>query len=167
VPSEQTSRRVLAHRHEQPPLGDGGGQGCATTGRSPDSLGISDRFHHDAPFGFRGALKKGESIQYPIEALAGLDRRFELHVIGDGPYLDTVREFSSRRSVPVVFHYALGNGGLERKGPHETARIFAFASTMENFPLVLLEAMTTRRSATRSDAAHGPASGIFTSGTSW
>jgi glycosyltransferase involved in cell wall biosynthesis len=83
-----------------------------------------------------------KGIQYLIQALAGMERRFELHVVGDGPYLPTLRELARRHDVPVVFHGALGNDSPELKELYETSRIFAFVSTMENFPLVLLEAMT-------------------------
>jgi glycosyltransferase involved in cell wall biosynthesis len=83
-----------------------------------------------------------KGVQYLIEALAGLDKPFELHVVGDGPYLPTLRELAAQRQVDVVFHGALSNTSEELKELYETSRIFGFVSTMENFPLVLLEAMT-------------------------
>ena len=83
-----------------------------------------------------------KGVQYLIEALAGLDRRFELHVVGDGPYLPTLRALAATRGVEVIFHGALANDSPQLKELYETSRIFAFVSTMENFPLVLLEAMT-------------------------
>jgi glycosyltransferase involved in cell wall biosynthesis len=83
-----------------------------------------------------------KGVQYLIEALAGLDAPFELHVVGDGPYLPTLRDLAEQRRVDVVFHGALPNTSAELKELYETSRIFAFVSTMENFPLVLLEAMT-------------------------
>jgi glycosyltransferase involved in cell wall biosynthesis len=83
-----------------------------------------------------------KGVQYLIEALAELDAPFELHVVGDGPYLPTLRELAVQRRVDVVFHGALPNTSQELKDLYETSRIFAFVSTMENFPLVLLEAMT-------------------------
>lgn len=83
-----------------------------------------------------------KGIQYLIEALAGIDHPFELHVVGDGPYLPALRALASRHSVDVTFHGALLNDSPELRELYETARIFALVSTMENFPLVLLEGMT-------------------------
>jgi glycosyltransferase involved in cell wall biosynthesis len=51
-----------------------------------------------------------KGVQYLIEALAGLDQPFELHVVGDGPYLPTLRELAARRQVDVVFHGAPERG---------------------------------------------------------
>jgi len=42
----------------------------------------------------------------------------------------------------VKFHGCLPNRGLELKDLFETSRIFVFTSEAENFPVVLLEAMT-------------------------
>src|SRR5687767_12094347 len=45
-----------------------------------------------------------KGVQYLIQALAGLDAPFALHVVGDGPYLPALRDLARRRGVRVVFH---------------------------------------------------------------
>lgn len=82
-----------------------------------------------------------KGVQYLLDAVAGLEMSFELHVVGDGPYLPTLRAIARRSGVNVVFHGALANDSDELRELYETSRIFAFVSLMENFPLVLLEAM--------------------------
>lgn len=82
-----------------------------------------------------------KGVQHLIEALAGLPGSFELHVAGDGPYLPTLRALAASKQVNVVFHGALPNDSADLRHLYETSRIFAFTSEMENFPMVLLEAM--------------------------
>ena len=82
-----------------------------------------------------------KGVQYLIEALVSMDRPVQLHVVGDGPYLPTLRKLAAHYSADVVFHGALDNDSLELKELYETSRIFCFVSTTENFPLVLLEGM--------------------------
>ena len=82
-----------------------------------------------------------KGVQYVIEALAGLDQPFALDVVGEGPHLPRLRELALARGAEVVFHGALANDGPRLRELYETAAIFAFASTAENFPMVLLEAM--------------------------
>jgi glycosyltransferase involved in cell wall biosynthesis len=81
-------------------------------------------------------------VQYLIEALAGLPRSFELHVVGDGRYLPPLRALAdARQAARVVFHGALRDDSAELRELYKTSRIFAFTSEAENFPIVLLEAM--------------------------
>ena len=82
-----------------------------------------------------------KGVQYLIEALAGIEAPFALHVVGDGPYLPALRTLAAARGVDAVFHGALANDSVELRELYETSRMFAFVSTTENFPLVLLEAM--------------------------
>ena len=82
-----------------------------------------------------------KGVQYLIQALAGLHAPFALHVVGDGPYLPALRDLARRCGVHVVFHGAVANDSPLLRELYETSRIFALPSTMENFPVVLLEAM--------------------------
>ena len=82
-----------------------------------------------------------KGVQYLIEALAGIEAPFTLHVVGEGPFLRQLRELAVARGVEVVFHGAMANDGPELRELYETSAIFALASTAENFPMVLLEAM--------------------------
>lgn len=105
-----------------------------------------DRFRADLPKERRILLvsrmvpRKG--VQYLLRALPGLDLRgFEVDIVGDGPYLPTLRQMASELSLPVRFWGWLDNGSPELKDLYERSSIFAFTSDSENFPTVLLEAM--------------------------
>jgi glycosyltransferase involved in cell wall biosynthesis len=88
----------------------------------------------------RMVQRKG--VQYLLEALEGWDRSWTLHVVGDGPYLQTLREMADARGIPAVFHGWLDNDSDELRELYETAGIFVMASESENFPVSLLEAMS-------------------------
>jgi glycosyltransferase involved in cell wall biosynthesis len=104
-----------------------------------------DRFAPDRPKQPRilavARMLERKGVQYLIQALADLDAPFALHVVGDGPYLPALRDLARRRCVRVVFHGAVANDSPVLRELYETSRIFALPSTMENFPVVLLEAM--------------------------
>jgi glycosyltransferase involved in cell wall biosynthesis len=82
-----------------------------------------------------------KGVQYVIEGLRQLPPGWELHVVGDGPYLPELRTLADERGAEVVFHGWLDNGSPVLRELYETARIFVFTSEAENFPTVLLEAM--------------------------
>jgi len=95
--------------------------------KKPRILGVSRIFE-----------RKG--LQYVFEALEGGSHGFEVHIVGDGPYLPELRRRAARAGVPATFH-----GWLENDSPHlrelyETSSIFVLPSEAENFPVVLLEA---------------------------
>lgn len=121
--------------------------GCPTAHTVVIPNGIEPtRFVHDADKLPRilvvSRMVERKGVQFLIEALAGLDHPFQLHVVGDGPYLPTLRQLARHHGIDVVFHGAIANDSPAMSELYETSRIFAFVSTMENFPLVLLEAMT-------------------------
>jgi glycosyltransferase involved in cell wall biosynthesis len=82
-----------------------------------------------------------KGVQYVIKALRGFDSGYEVNIVGDGPYLVTLRDIATREGVNVKFRGWLENGSKEMKELFETSRIFIFPSEAENFPIVLLEAM--------------------------
>jgi glycosyltransferase involved in cell wall biosynthesis len=82
-----------------------------------------------------------KGVQYALQALAGLGGRFDVDVVGDGPYLATLRELARQLNLEVRFWGHLDNDSIELKNLYETAAIFIFTSESENFPIVLLEAM--------------------------
>jgi glycosyltransferase involved in cell wall biosynthesis len=105
-----------------------------------------ERFRPDRPKDRRILLvsrmlpRKG--VQYLLAALPYLDLRgFEVDIVGDGPYLPTLRQMASEWGLPVRFWGWLDNTSPELKDLYERASIFAFTSEAENFPTVLLEAM--------------------------
>jgi glycosyltransferase involved in cell wall biosynthesis len=87
----------------------------------------------------RMVQRKG--VQYLLEAMQGWDPGWALHVVGDGPYLQTLREMAAARRVPAMFHGWLDNDSDELRALYESAGIFVMASESENFPVSLLEAM--------------------------
>jgi glycosyltransferase involved in cell wall biosynthesis len=83
-----------------------------------------------------------KGVQHLLAALPGLDLRgFEVDIVGDGPYLPTLRQMASELNLPVRFWGWLDNRSPELKELYERSSIFAFTSEAENFPVVLLEAM--------------------------
>jgi glycosyltransferase involved in cell wall biosynthesis len=120
-----------------------------------------ERFRADRPKERRILLvsrmlpRKG--VQYLLTALAGLDLRgFQVDVVGDGPYLPTVKQMASELGLPVRFWGWLDNGSAELKALYERSAIFAFTSEAENFPIVLLEAMAAGQAIVTCDSTGCP-----------
>lgn len=83
-----------------------------------------------------------KGVQYLIEAFKRLGRDdWRLSLVGDGPYLDTIRNLANGCDNIEVLGF-LENKGPELRELYEQAAIFALISSSENFPVVLLEAMT-------------------------
>jgi len=83
-----------------------------------------------------------KGFQYAIEAVKNLNLDWSVHIIGEGPYRQTLEQMAKDSKTPITFH-----GWLDRDDPkfrelYETSAIFVFPSEMENFPTVLLEAMS-------------------------
>lgn len=83
-----------------------------------------------------------KGIQYFLRALEGLDLEHDVNIVGDGPYLRALQQMASNLKVKVRFCGWLENTSLELTELFETSSIFVFTSESENFPVVLLEAMT-------------------------
>lgn len=84
-------------------------------------------------------LVQRKGVQTLLEALNGAVPGFEIVVAGDGPLLEPLRAQARAHGLPVHF-----TGFVTRERLAELyagARIFAFPSIQENFPMVLLEAM--------------------------
>ena len=82
-----------------------------------------------------------KGVQYILKALEGLDLDHEVHIVGDGPYLETLRSLADELKVNVKFWGQLDNASGPLIELYETSDIFILASEAENFPIVLLEAM--------------------------
>jgi len=82
-----------------------------------------------------------KGVQDVIRAVAGSQLTRELHIVGTGPYLPSLKELAESLAVPARFHGWLDNDSAELKSLFEQSSIFVFPSHAENFPLVLLEAM--------------------------
>lgn len=83
-----------------------------------------------------------KGIQYFIEALNGMNINHEINIVGDGPYLNALQRMASRLTTKVRFWGWLDNKSSELKKLYETSSIFLLPSESENFPIVLLEAMS-------------------------
>ncbi len=82
-----------------------------------------------------------KGVQYLLKALENLDYDYEVHIVGDGPYLQTLKGQVDEKNLDVKFWGFLDNQSKEIRELYETSRIFVFPSEAENFPIVLLEAM--------------------------
>lgn len=87
-------------------------------------------------------MVKRKGVQYLIHALEDLEHDYEVCVVGDGPYLPRLKELAARLNVPVHFTGFIGNTSAQFREILENAEIFVFTSSAENFPMVLLEAMS-------------------------
>jgi glycosyltransferase involved in cell wall biosynthesis len=82
-----------------------------------------------------------KGVQFALRALAELGGEFNINIVGDGPYFDTVKSLAKELKVDAKFWGHVDNDSAELKELYETAAIFVFTSEAENFPIVLLEAM--------------------------
>jgi len=83
-----------------------------------------------------------KGVQFVVRALARLRGRFEVDIVGNGPYLDTVTQLAQQLGVSAKFWGHLDNDSSQLRELYQAAAIFVFTSEAENFPIVLLEAMT-------------------------
>jgi glycosyltransferase involved in cell wall biosynthesis len=82
-----------------------------------------------------------KGVQYLLRALAGRSAEFNINIVGDGPYLQTLKSLAHELQIEAHFRGHVDNDSQELKDLYETASIFVFTSEAENFPIVLLEAM--------------------------
>ena len=87
-------------------------------------------------------LLQRKGFQYVIEAVKDLELNWQVHVIGEGPYRQTLEQLAQGSKTPIIFHGWLDRDHPKFKELYETSEIFVFPSEMENFPTVLLEAMS-------------------------
>lgn len=82
-----------------------------------------------------------KGVQYVLRALAGRSSEFDINIVGDGPYLQTLKTLAKELKVEARFWGHVDNDSQDLKDLYETAPIFVFTSEAENFPIVLLEGM--------------------------
>ncbi len=87
-------------------------------------------------------LFERKGVQYILEALRGRNLPCEIHIVGDGPYLDTLKRMAANIPANIRFRGWLDNQSDELRELYETSSIFVFTSRQENFPVNLLEAMS-------------------------
>ena len=89
-----------------------------------------------------GRLLPRKGFQYLIKAVSGEDIGFEVHIAGDGPMMEELKNLSKRSKTKIVFHGWMDNTGREFKNLIEKASIFVLASSKENASISLLEGMS-------------------------
>jgi len=88
-----------------------------------------------------GRMVQLKGVQHVLAALNGSSKDYELHVVGDGPYLSTLRQLAEPYGTRVKFWGWLDGRSAQFKELFETSSLFILPSESENFPVVLLEAM--------------------------
>src|SRR3970040_110398 len=76
-----------------------------------------------------------------LKAIEGHSHDQEVHIVGDGPYLPTLKRMAQHSETPVRFWGWLDHRSPEFTDLFETSGIFVLPSESENFPVVLMEAM--------------------------
>ncbi|KAF5436524.1 Glycosyltransferase involved in cell wall bisynthesis [Candidatus Methanophagaceae archaeon] len=85
-------------------------------------------------------LFERKGVQYVIDAIKDIED-YELVICGDGPYKEQLEAQISKLNVSNI--HLLGYVSDERlKYEYKTSSIFVLPSSAENFPIVLLEAMS-------------------------
>jgi len=82
-----------------------------------------------------------KGVQYFLQALSDLKYGYNINIVGDGPYLETLKRFATDKKLRVNFLGFVDNNSKELRDFYESSMIFVFTSEAENFPVVLLEAM--------------------------
>jgi glycosyltransferase involved in cell wall biosynthesis len=81
-----------------------------------------------------------KGVQFLIEALQGIStEEWDVWVVGDGPYLPVLKELANKLGVSVKFLGQVPNDQVF--DIYLRSKIYVFPSMVENFPVVLLEAM--------------------------
>ena len=83
-----------------------------------------------------------KGFQYFINAVRDMSLDWQINIIGDGPYLSELKHIAGGSKTPIKFWGWLDQNGNDYKELFEKSMIFVFPSEMENFPSVLLDAMS-------------------------
>jgi len=89
-----------------------------------------------------GRLLQRKGFQYLIQAVSKKDCGYELHIAGEGPMMQELKDIAKKSKTKVVFHGWLDNKSKEYKDLLESASIYVLASEKENSSVSLLEAMS-------------------------
>lgn len=86
-------------------------------------------------------LFERKGVQHLLRAVDGLELDHAVEIVGTGPYLSALRSLAAPQGDAIRFRGWLDGGSKDLRELYETSNIFVFPSEMENFPVVLLEAM--------------------------
>jgi len=98
-------------------------------------------------------LFQRKGVQYVLKAAAALEQEVEVHVVGDGHYLEELKQLDKSLGLKTKFWGWLDNNSEQLKELYETSSIFAFTSDQENFPINLLEAMCAGNAIITTDSS--------------
>jgi len=90
-----------------------------------------------------------KGVQYFVKASEGLNTDWQILVAGDGPYMSKLRELAVKNPSIQFLGFIKGDKLSEL---YRTSKIFVFPSIEENFPVVLLEAMSAGCAIITTDA---------------
>jgi glycosyltransferase involved in cell wall biosynthesis len=82
-----------------------------------------------------------KGVQYFLEAIKDVEHNYGITIVGDGPYLSSLKSIARRNHLNINFLGYVDNTSDLLKRLYEESEIFVFTSESENFPIVLLEAM--------------------------
>jgi glycosyltransferase involved in cell wall biosynthesis len=85
---------------------------------------------------------KFKGFQYAIEAIKDMKLDWQVNVIGDGPYLNELKNLAEDSQTPIHFLGWLDKSDPEFRELFSKSSVFIFPSEAENFPTVLLEALS-------------------------
>lgn len=89
-----------------------------------------------------GRLLPRKGFQYLIQAVSDEDMGYEVHIAGDGPMMNELKQLALKSKTKVVLHGWLDNRGQEYKDLLEQSAVYVLASEKENASIALLEAMS-------------------------
>ena len=91
-----------------------------------------------------------KGVQFFIKAVENLSTDWEIVIAGDGPYLSNLKSLA--KNIPSIkfLGFVKGQALMDL---YQSSKIFVFPSLQENFPVVLLEAMSYGCAIITSNAA--------------
>lgn len=98
-------------------------------------------------------LFERKGFQYFLDAIRELDIDYEINVIGDGPYKETLIKKAQDVKAKVNFLGWMDNTSPEYRDLYERSSIFVFPSSQESFGVVLQEAMSAKMAIISSNIA--------------
>jgi glycosyltransferase involved in cell wall biosynthesis len=101
-------------------------------------------------------LHEFKGVQYLLRAVADHGLEFEINIVGDGPYRNTLEREASALDVPVRFWGWLDRREAALRDLYRHCGIFVFPSEREGAPAALLEAMSEGLAVVAADSAGTP-----------
>lgn len=84
-----------------------------------------------------------KGFQYFLDAIRDINTDYEINIVGEGPYSETLIKKAKLIKSNINFVGWLDNNSKQYKELYETSSIFVFPSSAESFGVVLLEAMSS------------------------